>query len=163
MATASRLVLPHRLAGLLALSLSLEAHAYIPDEMFGYDTDIPLTAQTAGDSVSGPGNRSPLSVSLQATTLLPVGTALDIVLTGFVCVHLSGEMTSEVFSGAEEKIVAARDDAAMFLATDGDHQAVNLEAAFEHLRRFSYFDGYSAHALAELILKVSVPRDDADR
>ena len=150
------------LAGLLALAISLPAHAYIPDKMFGYDTDIPLTAQTAGDSVSGPGNRSPLGVSLQATLLLPVGTALDIVLTSFVCVHLSSELTSRAFEGTEHKIVAARDDAAMYLATDGDHLAVHLQAALEHLRRFRDFDGYTTRDLAELILVVTTSAAGAD-
>jgi uncharacterized protein (TIGR02448 family) len=156
------LLLRSSLTGLLALAVSLPANAYIPDRMFGYDTDIPLTAQTAGDSVSGPGNRSPLGVSLQATLLLPVGTALDIVLTGFICVHLSSELTSRAFAGAEEKIVAARDDATMYLATDGDHLAVHLQAALEHLRRFREFDGYTTRDLAELILVVTTSAAGAD-
>ena len=156
------LLLHSSLAGLLALAVSLSANAYIPDRMFGYNTNIPLTAQTAGDSVSGPGPGSPLGASLQATFLLPVGTALDIVLTSFVCVHLSGELTSRAFEGAEHKIVAARDDATMYLATDGDHLAVHLQAALEHLRRFREFDGYTTRDLAELILVVTTSAAGAD-
>lgn len=145
------------LVGLLALTFSLQAHAYIPKEMFGYDTDIPLTAQTSGHSLPGPGGSNPME-----TFLLPLGTALDIVLTSFICVHLSSELTSRAFAGAEEKIVAARDDAAMYLATDGDHMAVHLEAAFEHLRRFRDFDGYTPRDLAELILVVTTSTRGGD-
>ena len=145
------------LAGLFALVFSLEAHAYIPKEMFGYDTDIPLTAQTSGHSLPGPGGGNPME-----TFLLPLGTALDIVLTSFICVHLSSDLTSRAFEGAEEKIVAARDDAAMYLATNGDHLAVHLQAALEHLRRFRDFDGYTTRDLAELILVVTTSAAGAD-
>jgi uncharacterized protein (TIGR02448 family) len=144
------------LAGLFAGVFSLEAHAYIPKEMFGYDTDIPLTAQTSVESSLKSGSEP------MATFLLPVGTALDIVLTSFICVHLSSDLTSRAFEGAEEKIVAARDDATMYLATDGDHLAVHLQAALEHLRRFREFDGYTTRDLAELILVVTTSAADAD-
>lgn len=93
------------LAGLLALATGLPAHAYIPKEMFGYDTGVPLTVQTSAESFFGFG------AGPWGTFLLPVGTALDIVLTSFICVRLSGELTSRAFEGAEHKIVAARDDA----------------------------------------------------
>jgi len=145
------------LAGLFALVFSLEAHAYIPKEMFGYDTGIPLTAHTSVESSLQSGGSEPM-----ATFLLPVGTALDIVLTSFICVHLSSDLTSRAFEGAEEKIVAARDDASMYLATDGDHLAVHLQAALEHLRRFSEFDGYTTRDLAELILVVTTSAPGAD-
>ena len=145
------------LTGLFVLVFILEAHAYIPKEIFGYNTDIPLTAQTSGDSLlRGDGG------GVSATSLLPIGTALDIVLTSFICVHLSSELTSRAFAGAEEKIVAARDDAAMYLATDGDHLAVNLQAALEHLCRFRDFDGYTTRDLAELILVVTTSAAGAD-
>ncbi|MDG9923455.1 MULTISPECIES: DUF2388 domain-containing protein [unclassified Pseudomonas] len=151
------LLLRSSLTGLLALAVSLPANAYIPDRMFGYDTDIPLTAQTSIESSLQPGGSEPM-----ATFLLPVGTALDIVLTSFICVHLSSDLTSRAFEGAEEKIVAARDDAAMYLATDGDHLAVHLQAALEHLRRFREFDGYTTRDLAELILVVTTSAAGAD-
>lgn len=156
MATRARRAIRPTLAGLLALAVSLQAQAFIPDEILGYDTDIPLTAQTSGDSLFGPGN----SGAGWNTVLLPAGTVLDFVLTGFICVHLSGELTSMAFTGAEKKIVEAREDAAMYLATEGAHQGVRLEAAIEHLRRFPQFDTYSRQALSELILLVSLPAAD---
>jgi uncharacterized protein (TIGR02448 family) len=156
MSIPSLLLRRRSLAGLLALAISLPAHAYMPKEMFGYDTNMPLTVQTSAESFFGFG------AGPWGTFLLPVGTALDIVLTSFVCVHLSSELTSKAFEGAEHKIVAARDDAAMYLATDGDHLAVHLQAALEHLRRFRDFDGYTTRDLAELILVVTTSAAAAD-
>lgn len=153
MATPVRLVLRPTLAGLLALVVSLHAQAFMPDEILGYDTDLPLTAQTSVDSAFGHDNG-------WQSTLLPVGTVLDVVLSGFICLHLSSELTSEVFAGAEEKIVRAHDDAALYLATEGRYEGVHLEAAIEHLRRFRQFDTYSRQALSELLLLVSLPAAD---
>lgn len=155
MATASRLLTLRHLAGLLALSASLHAQATIPREFLGYDTNIPITAQTTVESLFNHGEG-------WQTTLLPVGTVLDLVLSGYICLHLSGEWTTEVFAGAEKKIVEAQDDAAMYLATQGAHQGVRLESAIEHLRRFPLFETYSHKDLSELILLVSVPTTDGD-
>lgn len=122
---------------------------------YEFDGDVPLTAQTAGKGIYGYG-ANPIA----STTLLPIGTVLDPLVTTYVCVYSSVEDIANALSTGERKIVSAQDDAAMHVATAGEYRSARLEAAFEHLRGFWYFEHLDSQQMAAFILVVSSPGGD---
>lgn len=123
---------------------------------YEFGGDIPLTAQTAGKGIYGYG-ANPIA----STVLLPIGTVLDPLVTTYACVYSSVEDIANALSTGEQKIVRAQDDAAMHVATAGEYRSARLEAAFEHLRGFWYFEHFDSQQMATFILAVSSPGGNA--
>lgn len=89
-----------------------------------------------------------LSASVQASSLI---ASTDVVLGGLT--RALGASSNATTSLVDNKIVqAARDDAAQFLATDGDMRGVRLEAAFQFIREQAPSLEATDTQLAEAIL-----------
>lgn len=134
---------------LLALASTSAAHA-IDD--YRFDGDIPLTAQTSANGFYGYGANPLLSSSL-----LPIGTVLDVLILPFICFKASSEETAAALAAGDPKLWRAREDAAMYLASDGEFESALLEAAFRRLRSAWHFEETSDHALARVLLTLERP------
>lgn len=89
-----------------------------------------------------------LSAGVQASSLI---ASTDVVLGGLT--RALGASSNATSSLADNKLVqAARDDAAQFLATDGEARGVRLEAALQFIREQAPSLQASDAQLAEAIL-----------
>jgi len=81
----------------------------------------------------------------------PLASAFDVTIQGTVA---SAYATSKVTSAPFDRkvIVAAQDDAAAFIATDGQWRGVRLESALDYLRRTQPKLNASDRELAQAIL-----------
>ncbi|MBO0496118.1 MULTISPECIES: DUF2388 domain-containing protein [unclassified Pseudomonas] len=80
----------------------------------------------------------------------PLASAFDVTTQGTVAsAYATSKVTSAPF---DRKIVAARDDAAAFIATDGQWRGARLESALDDLRRSHPKLNASDRELAQAIL-----------
>jgi uncharacterized protein (TIGR02448 family) len=80
----------------------------------------------------------------------PLASAFDVTTQGTVAsAYATSKVTSAPF---DRKIVAAQDDAAAFIATDGQWRGVRLESALDYLRRSHPKLNASDRELAQAIL-----------
>lgn len=80
----------------------------------------------------------------------PLAAAFDLSTQGTVAsAYATSKVTSAPF---DRKVVAARDDAAAFIATDGQFKGARLESALDYLRRTQPKLNASDRELAQAIL-----------
>lgn len=102
---------------------------------------------------------SRLLLPLATATLLLAGTASAGSFTGTIdaigaslinTVEGTSDLTSSI--GDDKVVLEARDDAARFVASDGEQRGAQLEAALGHIRTRAPALQASDHELAEAIL-----------
>lgn len=106
--------------------------------MLGFPCSFPVIAGDGGVRVSGMGA---VVSSTFAVTFFPFTLTQD-----------SEESTQNSRKRGDQKILAARNDAAAFVASDGLIRGVSLEAAFEVLRTQNEVSTVSDIELAQAVL-----------